>query len=171
MICQDITSLGENDSIEGYVVTTYAGMGYSRFEEADNYNKSLKEEIDSLKAVAARCRYEINKDFFNDMFRVKKEVLALNERRVFKNSPFLNHADIGREEQMFNGKTLQSYDKDVCDAFWAVRSKDGEVIEKHKEAFSCNKIGYLWHPCQLVYDMNKYRMPYILSKYFGYKKN
>ena len=162
---------GENDSIEGYVVTTYAGMGYSRFEEADNYNKSLKEEIDSLKAVAARCRYEINKDFFTDMFRVKKEVLALNERRVFKNSPFLNHADIGREEQQFNGKTLQSYDKDVCDAFWTVRSKDGDMLEKHKEAFSCNKIGYLWHPCQLVYDMNKYRMPYILSKYFGYKKN
>lgn len=94
---------------------------------------SLKEEIDSLKAVAARCRYEINKDFFNDMFRVK-------------------------------------YDTDVCDAFWSVRTKDGSIIEKHKEAFSCNKIGYLWHPCQLMYDMNKYRMPYILSKYFGYKK-
>lgn len=161
---------GENDSIKGYVVTTYAGMGYSRFEEAENYNNSLKEEIDSLKAVAARSRYKMNKNFFNDMFKVKKEVLAINERRGFKNSPFLNHADIGREEQRFNGMTLRSYDTDVCDVFWSVRSKDGDVMEKHKEAFSCNKIGYLWHPCQLVYDLNKYRMPYILSKYFGYKK-
>ena len=161
---------GENDSIKGYVVMSYVGKGYSRFEEAETYNNILKEEIDSLKAVAARSRYKLNKDFFNDMFRVKKEVLAINERRVFKNLPFLNHADIGREEQRFNGMTLQSYDTDVCDEFWSVRSKDGDVMEKHKEAFSCNKIGYLWHPCQLVYDMNKYRMPYILSKYFGYKK-
>ena len=161
---------GENDSIMGYVVTTYTGMGYSRFEEVENYTNSLKEETDSLKAVASRCRYEINKDFFNEMFRIKKEVLAINERRVFKNSPFMTHADVGREEKRFNGMTLQSYDTDVCDAFWAVLKKDGDLIEKHKEAFSCNKIGYLWHPCQLIYDMNKYRMPYILSKYLSCKK-
>ena len=100
------------------------------------------------------------------------QLFGLQHRRgwMHTNSPFMTHADVGREEKRFNGMTLQSYDTDVCDAFWAVLKKDGDLIEKHKEAFSCNKIGYLWHPCQLIYDMNKYRMPYILSKYFGYKK-
>ena len=154
---------GDSGVAEGYVVRDYyEPMGEAVEVEADVYNAKVKEDMDTLRVMARNCRFKTNREFFNELYTQKKHIINTNGASKKKDFTFMTGGriwDYGTIE--LRGKTYRKYEEMMKEGDFALIRHAAGIMQKHNEAYSYNKISYIWHPYLYYYDNNKYRTGWV----------
>lgn len=145
-------SYNENDSVDGVVVHDICKL-FNPTKKIDLkiYDAKLKDDIDSLWVIINRCQYKMNKDLFQDLLDVKKDVLTINESGSFSETPMIFAGHLLNHDRSIECYAIQEYDRSITERNFYAFEKYNKALERHHEAFAVNKLGYLWHPVLYYY--------------------
>ena len=155
---------GDSGVADSYVVRDYyEPMGEAVEVEADKYNARVKEDMDSLRVMVRNCQFKTNREFFNELYTQKKHILNTNEASKKKDMSFMTGGRVWDLETMeLRGKAYRKYEEMLKEGNFSLIRHAAGIMQKHHEAYSYSRIGFIWHPYLYYYDNNKYRIAHTL---------
>jgi len=121
-----------------------------KFNDKARFLKDLTEDIDSLKSLSDRCRFKTNRDFFNEMYQLKKGILYVHETRSYENSPVCKQVDVMKDSVIVDRIYYRVFNREIEEANARLMRQDIKESEQFEMAFSTFYIGALWHPVLFV---------------------
>ena len=129
-----------------------------KFADTEQFIAVLSQDIDSLKAISSRCRFKTNREFFNEMYMLKRGILYIHETKQYKNSPIYKETDVMMDSIIIDRIYYRLFDKDVTDLNAKLLKQELKEDEQFSMAFYVRYLGALWHPFLFGYELGA-RMP------------
>lgn len=124
-----------------------------KFDDPNKYIEIVKEDLDSLKAIATRCHFKTNKVFFNEFYNVKRDVVYIHDTKMYKSSPILKETDIMFDSIIVDKLIYREFNRDLQERNTRLLEEDIKQAEQFINARSVNYVGALWHPCLYIYSL------------------
>lgn len=121
-----------------------------KFDDKARFFKDLTEDIDSLKSLSGRCRFKTNRNFFNKMYQLKKEILYVHETRMYENSPVCKQKDVMMDSVIVDRLYYREFNREIEEENVRLMKQVFKEAEQFELAFSTVYIGALWHPVLFV---------------------
>lgn len=121
-----------------------------KFNDKARFFKDLTEDIDSLKSLSGRCRFKTNRNFFNEMYQLKKGILYVHETRLYENSPVCKQTDVMMDSVIVDRIYYREFNRVIEEENARLMKQEIKEVEQFEMAFSTYYIGALWHPVLFV---------------------
>lgn len=121
-----------------------------KFNDKARFFKDLTEDIDSLKSLSGRCRFKTNRNFFNEMYQLKKGILYVHETRLYENSPVCKQTDVMMDSVIVDRIYYRVFNREIEEENARLMKQEIKEVEQFEMAFSTFYIGALWHPVLFV---------------------
>lgn len=121
-----------------------------KFNDKARFFKDLTEDIDSLKSLSGRCRFKTNRNFFNEMYQLKKGILYVHETRLYENSPVCKQTDVMMDSVIVDRIYYREFNREIEEENARLMKQEIKEVEQFEMAFSTFYIGALWHPVLFV---------------------
>ena len=94
-----------------------------------------------------------NKDFFNKMYMLKRNIMYIHQTKQYRNSPLLKVTDVMRDSIIVDRIYYRQFDKDVTEWNDELLKQELREQEQFSMAFYVQYLGALWHPFLFGYEM------------------
>ena len=121
-----------------------------KFNDKARFFKDLTEDIDSLKSLSGRCRFKTNRNFFNEMYQLKKGILYVHETRLYENAPVCKQTDVMMDSVIVDRIYYREFNREIEEENARLMKQEIKEVEQFEMAFSTFYIGALWHPVLFV---------------------
>ncbi len=150
-------SYNKNDSVDGIIVHDISLL-FENTKKIDLhlYNSKLKDDIDSIRVIINRCQYKMNKDLFQDLLDIKKDMLTINESKTFSEAPMIFAGHLLSHGRSIECYAIKEYDRSLVNRNFYAFEKYDNILKQHQEAFAVNQLGYLWHPVRYYLGTTQY---------------
>lgn len=129
----------------------FDSIASNKFGNVNGYIDNVKQDIDSLKSIVNRARFRTNKDFFNQLYILKKEIVYVHETQSFKSSPIIGEKQIYEDSILRDIVTYQEFDRELFEMNSELIENETEIVEQYEMARYPNYFGCLWHPCLFIH--------------------
>jgi hypothetical protein len=124
-----------------------------KYTDTDKFISVLSQDIDSLKAVSNKCRFKTNKEFFNEMYLLKRRILYSHETKQYMNSPIYKETDVMKDSIIVDRIYYRLFDKDATELNTKLLKQELKEEEQYSMAFYVRYLGALWHPFLFGYEL------------------
>lgn len=121
-----------------------------KFNDKARFFKDLTEDIDSLKSLSGRCRFKTNRNFFNEMYQLKKGILYVHETSLYENSPVCKQTDVMMDSVIVDRIYYREFNREIEEENARLMKQEIKEVEQFEMACSTFYIGALWHPVLFV---------------------
>ena len=116
-----------------------------KFNDKARFFKDLTEDIDSLKSLSGRCRFKTNRNFFNEMYQLKKGILYVHETRLYENSPVCKQTDVMMDSVIVDRIYYREFNREIEEENARLMKQEIKEVEQFEMEFSTIYIGAMWH--------------------------
>lgn len=113
--------------------------------EDSEYYRVLQADIDSLKVISNRCRFAVNRDFFNSLYQVKKRIQYIHQHNLYDSNPIVKETVFMYNDIEVDKLRYLIFDEEVKRAIIQLFERDITLSKHYQIAISTQHLGYLWH--------------------------
>ena len=121
-----------------------------KYEDTERFFAVLEEDIDSLKAISGRCRFNTNKSFFNQMYSLKKNVLYVYKTKAYRDSPVFDQVEVKVDSIVVDRIIYREFSRELKEINDKLAIQELREAEQFSKVTSVNYIGALWHPVWFI---------------------
>lgn len=123
-----------------------------KFDDPEKYIATVKEDMDSLKAISGKCHFKTNEAFFEQLYALKRDIVYVYETQMYKSAPVIKQTDVMFDTVIVDRIIYQEFNRELQERNENLLDKELKQVEQYDEACSVNYIGALWHPCLYFYS-------------------
>lgn len=126
-----------------------------KFDDTERFFEDLAEDIDSLKVITKRCKFNTNKKFFDEMYSLKKGIKYVHDTKSYKYSPILKQKDVMLDSIVVDRLYYREFNKELKEINDKLLIQEVKEAEQFAMAYSINNFGALWHPVLFINWLKK----------------
>lgn len=125
-------------------------LASKKYEDTEKFFAVLEEDIDSLRVISGRCRFNSNKAFFDQMYSLKRAILYVYRTKAYRDSPIFKQTDVMVDSVIVNRIYYREFSKELKRRNDELAVQDIRDSEQFSKVTSISLLGALWHPVWFI---------------------